>query len=171
MEADYNKVAGDDKDSIAVKIDIPEAHGGDKNHKWYYVRGWNTHGKTLTKNQHDAILNGDPKPARQYPIDGFYPGASPREKPYKVTMLGNSWGFENMLGNAAEYVLPVNQTSDAARWDGLTNYEYYVDRGRYVIIRGGGWNSDISGIRYSSRKAVLPTARGLDIGFRILIEQ
>ena len=103
----------------------------------------------------------------KYPIDGF----DAHEKGKKVSMGENAWGLEAMLGNAAEFCIPANQTVSTARWDGVSNYEYYTNTGNFVVVRGGSWNSSITGVRFANREAILPTSRSPEIGFRIVIEQ
>lgn len=153
---DYGLIGKNDKGSYLWNIWVPDQ----KNPDWKYVSSWTSHGRLKTENE---FAGTGPK----YPIDDF----DAREKGKKISLGENAWGIEACLGNAAELCLPADQTAQTARWDGTSSYEFYTNSGPYVVIRGGSWNSSITGVRYSSREAVLPTNRNPEIGFRIVIEQ
>ena len=156
IEKDYDLIGKSDKGSYLWEIWVPDQN----NPNWDYVSAWNSRGALTTENE---FAGAGPK----YPIDGF----DARESGKKVSMGENAWGLEAMLGNAAEFCIPANQTNPGARWDGVSTYERYTNTGVFIVVRGGSWNSSITGIRYSNREATLPTVRSPEVGFRIVIEQ
>ncbi|NRA37264.1 MAG: SUMF1/EgtB/PvdO family nonheme iron enzyme [Planctomycetes bacterium] len=144
-----------------LSIDIANRHRDDTGHSDYYISTWTSSGSAMTESQ------SLPADTPVIPIDNMNILESHRE----ISMGTNEWGFEAMLGNAAELCMPAGETDWASRWNGASNYEFYSNNGSFVVARGGGWDSNINGIRYSNRKAVSTINRSPAIGFRILIEQ
>jgi sulfatase modifying factor 1 len=75
------------------------------------------------------------------------------ERPHPVgTLLPNSWGLHDMLGNVWEWC-----------WD-FYDPEVY---GSYRVLRGGGWFDEHWSCRASVRRRSHPTLHLDDVGFRV----
>lgn len=73
----------------------------------------------------------------------------------------NAWGLYDMLGNAAEWVEDCyHETYAGAPVDGSA----WVETGcEQRVLRGGGYGSDMEGLRVSKRVGLLPNAYGANL--------
>ncbi len=69
----------------------------------------------------------------------------------------NAYGLHNMHGNVAEWT-----------WDWYAEYGTNPEKGRYKVVRGGGWNDFPKHIRLAYRSAFPADVPLYATGFRVV---